>query len=70
MFKDFSSIQTVCFPLAREEDWQKVLPLRLRELREGPLVLDCQDWLLTYRDFQKIEELCCFRFMSNLVVSI
>ncbi len=58
MLNHFSKIQTISLPLSREEDWKVSLPNKVKGLDEGLVVLNCRDWLLTYRDFQKIEALC------------
>ncbi len=55
MNKHQEEFQTVTFPLARKEDWQKVLPIKLIDLQPGIVVVDCLDWVLSCRDFKKIK---------------
>jgi len=50
-------VQYIIFPLSRKDDWREVLPRKLIDLAPGEVVVDCLDWVLSCRDFQKIKAL-------------
>ncbi|MDP6834320.1 MAG: septum site-determining protein MinC [Prochlorococcaceae cyanobacterium ETNP1_MAG_9] len=55
MDKESNELQTIIFPLTRKEDWRALLPRQVVELRPGPVLINCLDWFLTCKDFQKIQ---------------
>ena len=57
MNKDQSQFQSITFPLTRKEDWREVLPRKLIQLHPGIVIVDCLDWVLSCKDFQKIKVL-------------
>ena len=50
-------VQTISFPLTRQEDWRALLPHQVEGLHPGPVAINCLDWLLSCKDFQKIQML-------------
>ena len=57
MNEDYSEFQSICFPFTRKEDWHEVLTRKLINLEPGTIIIDCQDWVLGCKDFQKIKSL-------------
>ncbi len=55
MDKESNELQTIIFPLTRKEDWRALLPRQVVDLRPGPVLVNCLDWFLTCKDFQKIQ---------------
>ena len=55
MDKESNELQTIIFPLTRKEDWSALLPRQVVDLRPGPVLVNCLDWFLTCKDFQKIQ---------------
>ena len=55
MDKESNELQTIVFPLTRKEDWRALLPRQVVDLRPGPVLINCLDWFLTCKDFQKIQ---------------
>ena len=55
MDKESNELQTIIFPLTRKEDWRALLPRQVVDLRPGPVLINCLDWFLTCKDFQKIQ---------------
>ena len=51
-------LQQLTFPLTRKEDWREFLPRKIIGLQPGFVIIDCLDWDLSCRDFQKIQALC------------
>ena len=55
MDKESNELQTIIFPLTRKEDWRALLPRQVVDLHPGPVLVNCLDWSLTCKDFQKIQ---------------
>ena len=54
MNKNQQGFQSIDFPLTRKEDWREILPRKLVNLQPGLVIVNCSDWLLSCKDFQKI----------------
>jgi len=55
MSRDRDELQPIIFPLTRKEDWLIFLPRQIIDLHPGQVVVNCLDWFLNCKDFQKIQ---------------
>ncbi len=57
MYQEANEFQTITFPSPLKEDWRELLPRKLVGLQPGPVIVNCLDWFLNCKDFQKIKSL-------------
>ena len=50
-------IQVISLPGARKSHWRKDLYILLKEVKAVNIELDCKDWILTYKDFEVIDNI-------------
>ena len=55
MNESSNEFQSITFPLTRKEDWQEFLPRKIIHLQPGLVIINCLDWFLSCKDFQRIK---------------
>tara|TARA_Y100001968_G_scaffold326646_1_gene370159 strand:+ start:297 stop:977 length:681 start_codon:yes stop_codon:yes gene_type:complete len=45
-------IKVIYLPEKRNSDWKKVLPITIKQMRQETIEIDCQDWLLNYKEIK------------------
>ncbi len=49
--------KSIALPLKKDDDWRKVLKIKLNALKPGLIEIDCRDWQFNCRDIYKLASL-------------